>query len=659
MQANNKLPMTHKVPFGTAWHAWSLRSRFFMAAALSLCVTVLMVVGLQSTLSSNDQQSRVRDYELPAQLQSVAARIQAQLNLAIAGSEALANHTTIHAWIAAGSPKEWLPQIEQTMARTQRSLRANAVFLATPEADGVHYYHYENGQLQNRVMSESDATNSWYFNFARTNHTFELNLDSNPLSKQLLMFVNYRSEATNGKLPAAVAGGGMGMQQLAELIRANKVGESGSVMLVRPDGLVDVHPDAEQAGRLNLRDHPGFAPLLANNWSMVREQTLPIVQANIDGQDSYAAALYLPDLQRYLIAQMPVAEITEGIARARWLSLAAGAALLVLGLLLLYPLASSLLRPLEALQNQIKAVTESLNLSTRLQTRDQAEIGRMCDQLNRFLARLQSAFSDVRVAVDGIHANAGSIARGNQELSHRTETEAAALEHSASSMEELATSVQQNAESARQASELSNNACAVASQGGALMAQVVENMQSIAQSSQRIGDIVGVIDSIAFQTNILALNAAVEAARAGEQGRGFAVVASEVRALAGRSADAAREIRGLIHESTQRVESGAQRVQQAGVTMNDIVSSVQHVSELIQSIAAASQEQARGLSSVTQSTTQMEQVTQQNAALVEEVAAAASQLESEATRLRALMGAFQLEQGLHPQRQAEPRLLAA
>lgn len=625
------------------WQSLSLKVRFFAVAALSLCMTVLLVVSLQSTLASREQMERVREHELPAQLQSVAARVQAQLNLAIAGSEALANNTYLQAWVAAGRPAEWSPQVEAALAGSLRTLKANAVFLAAADSSGVHYYHYENGQMQQRDLSQSDSKDSWYFNFVRTANPFELNLDSNPLSQSLLMFVNARSQATQQQMPLVVAGGGMGMEQLAELIRANKVGNSGSVMLVRPDGLVDVHPDAAQAGRLNLRNDAGFAALMANNWQLVQDQKLPILQADLGGEATYIAAMYLPDLQRYLIARMPVSEITQGIERNQWLTLAAGAGLLVLALLVLLPLSARLLRPLESLQSQIAAVTESLNLSTRLHTRDQAEIGSMCEQLNRFLARLHSAFAEVRESVDGIHAQATSIASGNQDLSHRTEAEAAELEHSASSMEQLTTSVQQNAANARQARELSVGATEIARQGGELMGQVVSNMHAIAQSSERIGHIVGVIDSIAFQTNILALNAAVEAARAGEQGRGFAVVASEVRALAGRSGEAAREIRGLIQESSERVSNGAQRVEQAGVTMDEIVDSVRKVSALIQSIAAASEEQAQGLFSVTQSTSKMEGVTQQNAALVEQVAAAASSLESEAAHLRALMANFKFE----------------
>ncbi|MBQ0131400.1 MAG: HAMP domain-containing protein, partial [Comamonas sp.] len=435
---------------------------------MSLCITVLLVVSLQTTLASQEQHERVRGYELPAQLQSVAARIQAQLNLVIAGSEALANNTSLHAWLAAGAPPENLPEVEKTMARSLKSLQANAVFLATHTASGVDYYHLENGRFQRRSMTASDSNDAWYFNFIRGGRTVELNLDSNPLSPSLLMFVNYRSEALQGTAPALVAGGGMGTAQLAELIRANKIGSAGSVMLVRADGLVDMHPDAALAGRLNLREQAGFAPLLANNWQQVREQGLPILEAELDGQATYIAALYLPDLQRYLVARMPVAEITAGIERNQWWTLAAGGALLVVALLVLFPIAAALLRPLESLQRQITQVTENLHLGTRLQTQDKAEIGRMCDQLNRFLERLHGAFTEVRNAVDGIHAQSASIASGNQDLSRRTETEAAALEHSASSMEELTTSVQQNADNARQARELSVGACDVARQGGAL-----------------------------------------------------------------------------------------------------------------------------------------------------------------------------------------------
>ena len=642
LPAGNTLPRPSRA---LSWNALSLRVRFFAVAALALCITVLMVVLLQSMLSSREQMQRVRQHELPAQIQSVAARVQAQLNLAIAGSEALANSTLVQSWVARGGPQEEMPTIEAAMARSQQSLKANAVFIAAALPEGVHYYHYEGGKLQARTMTASGSTDSWFFNFAQGKRTYELNLDSNPLSKSLLMFVNYRGDAmaSHGPLPAVVAGGGMGMEQLAALIRDNKVGTSGIVMLARADGLVDVHPDAALAGKLNLREQAGFAPLLANNWKLVHEQAQAVVEMQLHGQPYYVAVMYLPDLQRYLIAQMPMEEITQGIAHAQWLTLAAGGALLVLGLAVLFPMASGLLRPLESLRQQIASVTESLDLSTRLHSRDRAEIGGMCTQLNEFLQRLHIAFSSVRQSIDSVHMRAASIAQGNQELSSRTEVQASALEHSASSMEELASSVQQNAANARQARELSHSATEVARQGGGLMTQVVQNMQSIAQSSARIGDIVGVIDSIAFQTNILALNAAVEAARAGEQGRGFAVVASEVRNLAGRSAEAAKEIKLLINASVDKVDEGSAQVTQAGQTMDNIVSSIQRVTDIMGEITAASQEQTSGIEQINRAVNEMDMVTQQNAALVEESTAAAQSMQQQTRDLSQRLSVFRLQ----------------
>ncbi|WP_418515048.1 methyl-accepting chemotaxis protein [Delftia sp. PS-11] len=643
-------------PRSIHWNVLSLRTRFFAAAAIALGATVLLVILLQSALASRQQLQRLRDYELPAQLQSVASRIQAQLNTAISGSEALANNTFIQSWIAAGSPAEQLPLIEAAMARTQRSLHAKAVFLATALPGGAHYYHYENGRLQDRAMASGDPESSWYFNFVRQQNAYELNLDSDPLSNHALMFINYRGEpmSADGRFPAAVAGGGMDMEQLAELIRANKVGGSGSVMLVRADGVVDMHPDPALAGKLDLHSQPGFSALLDNGWKRVRDQGIAVVDSEFQGEPAYVAATYLPDLQRYLIAQLPAAELARSVAYTRWVTLAAGAALLLLGMAVLYPLSGQLLRPLQTLQQQIASITESLDLGTRLHSNDRAEIGRICAQLNRFLERLRTAFSGVHQTIDGIHSRAAAIAVGNRELSARTESQAAALEESASSLQQLTQSVQYNADSARQASALSGDASGVALRGGELMTQVVSQMRSIAQSSERIADIVAVIDSIAFQTNILALNAAVEAARAGEQGRGFAVVAGEVRALAQRSASAAQEIRQLIGESSERVRTGAGQVEQAGETMAQIVTASGRVSELIQTIATASEQQARGLASISQASAQMEGGTQQNAAMVEEVAAAATHLEQEAARLRTLMGAFHFGSAATPLRMPAP-----
>ncbi|MDQ7746929.1 methyl-accepting chemotaxis protein [Hydrogenophaga pseudoflava] len=257
-------------------------------------------------------------------------------------------------------------------------------------------------------------------------------------------------------------------------------------------------------------------------------------------------------------------------------------------------------------------------------------------------ASLTRVVSNVRHGADSVATASVQIAQGNSDLSSRTEQQASALEETSASMEEMGSTAQQNADNARQASQLAASASGVAIQGGEVVNQVVQTMKEINESSRKISDIIGVIDGIAFQTNILALNAAVEAARAGEQGRGFAVVAGEVRNLAQRSAEAAKEIKGLINASVERVEQGTALVDQAGTTMQEVVQSIQRVTDIVGEISSASQEQNAGVNQVSEAVSNMDQTTQQNAALVEESAAAASSLQQQAQQLVQAVSVFKL-----------------
>ncbi|WP_324780773.1 methyl-accepting chemotaxis protein [Thiobacillus sedimenti] len=265
--------------------------------------------------------------------------------------------------------------------------------------------------------------------------------------------------------------------------------------------------------------------------------------------------------------------------------------------------------------------------------------------INAMRQNLTGTVGEIRHSAETIAVASREIASGNADLSSRTESQASSLEETASSMEELTSTVKQNAENARQANQLVVSTADVAAKGGAVVGQVVDTMASIKDSSRKIADIIGVIDGIAFQTNILALNAAVEAARAGEQGRGFAVVASEVRSLAQRSASAAKEIKTLIEDSVGKVDAGSELVDEAGKTMDEIVTSVKRVTDIMSEIAAASQEQSAGIEQVNQAVGQMDEMTQQNAALVEEAAAAAESLQDQAAKLAEAVAAFKLEAG--------------
>ena len=282
------------------------------------------------------------------------------------------------------------------------------------------------------------------------------------------------------------------------------------------------------------------------------------------------------------------------------------------------------------------------NLTESLAVERSDDVGRLQKALRDMQESLRSLVSNVRSSTDSIATASSEIATGNQDLSSRTEQTASNLQQTASSMEQLTGTVKQSADSARQANQLATSAAEVAARGGVVVSQVVATMDDINSSSRKIVDIIGVIDSIAFQTNILALNAAVEAARAGEQGRGFAVVASEVRSLAQRSAEAAKEIKGLIGASVEKVQGGSRLVADAGKTMDEIVSSVQRVSDIIGEITAASAEQSDGIGQINGAVTQLDQMTQQNAALVEESAAAAQSLKQQAARLASVVDTFRL-----------------
>jgi methyl-accepting chemotaxis protein-1 (serine sensor receptor) len=305
-----------------------------------------------------------------------------------------------------------------------------------------------------------------------------------------------------------------------------------------------------------------------------------------------------------------------------------------------------------ALSNSItKPVAEAVSLSasvahgdltTPINATRRDELGQLLGSLASMQSSLLQVVQRVRSGSDAVSTASAEIAQGNQDLSSRTESQASALEETAASMEELSSTVKQNADNARQANQLAQSASTVAVQGGEVVGQVVDTMRGISDSSKRIADIISVIDGIAFQTNILALNAAVEAARAGEQGRGFAVVAGEVRTLAGRSAEAAKEIKDLINDSVNRVELGTQLVDRAGSTMHEVVASIKRVNDIMGEISAASSEQSSGVSQIGEAVVQMDHATQQNAALVEEMAAAASSLRNQAQELVETVAVFKI-----------------
>lgn len=335
------------------------------------------------------------------------------------------------------------------------------------------------------------------------------------------------------------------------------------------------------------------------------------------------------------------ASIDSNYRTGRILLSVLGLTALALGIFLARALTVGITRPLSKAVAAAQSVAGG-DLTGKIDVSSKDETGMLLKALKAMTGNLHSMVSQVRKGTDTIASASAEIAAGNMDLSARTEEQASSLEETASSMEQLTSTVSQNADNARQANTLATTASEIALKGGNVVAQVISTMGSISDSSSKISDITGVIDGIAFQTNILALNAAVEAARAGEQGRGFAVVASEVRSLAQRSAAAAKEIKALIEESASKIDEGSRLVSEAGITMEEIEQSVRRVYMIMAEIASASREQSDGIGQVNKAIVQMDTVTQKNAALVEEAAAAAKSLEEQAAHLAGLVSAFRL-----------------
>jgi methyl-accepting chemotaxis protein len=384
-----------------------------------------------------------------------------------------------------------------------------------------------------------------------------------------------------------------------------------------------------------------------------REEILKMKQAHDESANAAVDARFAPALSAYKKASQAFVDAyaagyleqhaAAGKASTRGVAvLALGTALfLIASALLVWLISRSITAPVKEAVRVAEALAKG-DLTQKVEAHTKDEIGRLMQALKGTVGQLSSIVGRIKETSDMVGTASREIAQGNTDLSTRTEEQASALEETSASMQQMTATVGQNAQNAKKANELAAQASGVAAKGGEVVREAVGTMNGITQSSKKIADIIGVIDGIAFQTNILALNAAVEAARAGEQGRGFAVVASEVRSLAQRSAAAAKEIKDLITDSVAKVDAGSRQVNDAGRTMEEIVASVKKVTSLIAEISAASQEQAQGIEQVSETMTQLEKVTQQNAAMVEEASAAAGSLEEQSKALSSAVGAFRL-----------------
>ncbi|SFY35082.1 methyl-accepting chemotaxis protein [Janthinobacterium lividum] len=618
--------------------------------SMGLCLLLFMAISsfLSMRMSSDYVRERVVSQELPAQVGEIRNDVLRQISQPLSVVQTMANDVYLQDWEDAGLPDSGIATFQRYAKVVKEKNKAASINWAS--ASTGKYFTTE-GLL--RTLDKNQAADQWFYGLLAGDKAYTLDIDKAENSSDLMLYLNARGQTAGGKQIAA--GLGLSINALADTIRSYKIGQTGHVYLARANGVLLVHRDTALAdGKHQLKDLPGFSDTLSKSLLTGNKYAYAIYDAPAGRQ--FVAASFVPELNLYVMAEVPEAEVLGNVTRSALLAaLIAGLVGGGIALCIIYVISRAIAAPVARAADMLSEIASGNgDLSRRMPVESEDEVGALAAAFNRFVASLNVTIREVRDSTGSIASASSQIASGNLDLSARTEAQASSLEETAAAMEELTSTVKQNADNARQANQLVVSASSHAVKGGEVVGQVVQTMGAITESSRKIADIIGVIDGIAFQTNILALNAAVEAARAGEQGRGFAVVATEVRNLAQRSAAAAKEIKDLIVDSGSKVEAGSKLVDSAGATMQDIVVSVQRVADLMGEIASASQEQSQGIAQVNATVTQMDDATQQNAALVEEAAAAAQSLQDQAGRLAQVVSVFKLEESGHAA-QPQPR----
>ena len=648
----------------TATKTMSLRAR------LLLLVSCIVLVGFAITLTLLSRQTSTLQYNTALQYTTQLA-VSEGMKVANTLDHGLdAARTLAHA--LKGMKQAELAQRVQADALLKGVLSGNPEFLAVwtawePNAfDGQddtfagwsgndptgRYVPYwsrsDSGALVREPLADYDKPGAGdFYQLAKTSgqetvlepYTYQL------AGKSVLMTSLVAPIVIDGKVVGA-AGVDIALSSLQQAVEPLRIYDTGFATLVSHKGVVVGDRDPQNVGQdMGRGEHLDLARAAITEGRSIQ---IPFFSDRLQGQ---ATRVYVPleigssKTPWSFAATVPDDTILADVRQLRTESIILGLLSIVLvSLGLNVALNRMVLRPIGGEPDDAAAMAERVahgDLSQPIHVAANDSTSLMA-QLQKMQGSLANVVSNVRQGAEGVATASAQISQGNHDLSGRTESQASALQQTAASMEQLNSTVLQNAENARHATQLARTASSVANQGGEAVARVIDTMKGINDSSRKIADIIAVIDSIAFQTNILALNAAVEAARAGEQGRGFAVVASEVRSLAGRSAEAAKEIRTLIDTSVSRVEVGAAQVDEAGNTMAEVVKSIQQVANLMGEISAASSEQSAGVGQVGEAIVQMDQVTQQNAALVEEMAAAASSLQNQAQELVQTVAVFQI-----------------
>ncbi|WP_275286098.1 methyl-accepting chemotaxis protein [Halomonas elongata] len=610
--------------------------------SISLCMVLIVggATAIQYRLFSELITDRVTDAELPTTLESISNDITATLTGPITTAQDLANNGYLQDWIRRGETQADSERAVTYLDRLQQRTGANTVFFVS--ALSGHYY--TEAGVERTLDREEDA---WFYDVVDDADAPEYTLDVDSEGGELKVFINHVVEIDGERV--GIAGVGYTLDAMAETISTYQLGDTGSVFLASQDGTISVHPEGAAMAGQPIAELPGWETqadeLLAGDG--YRYTTL----TDQDGAEQLVAAIEVPGTDWVAFAQIPRSELFADLNRAVLLVMLLVAAILLASLVVLALLQRALFRPIRRTAEAMGEIADGDgDLTLRLPVQGKDEASELAIQFNAFADKMHDVLAHVRRSSDAVRHAAQEIASGGQDMSRRTDQAASSLQQTSASMEQITGTVENTSASSLEANNLSQSAARLAQGTGDTVTDVVTTMGDIQQASERIGNIIKVMDDIAFQTNLLALNASVEAARAGESGKGFAVVANEVRQLATRSAEASRDIRGLIEASGEKVQGGTRLVRDAGSAMHELVEVVNRVAGMLGEISHATTEQSDGIGQVNIAVAELDRMTQQNAALAEESTSAAEQLREQADRLAELVGSFKL----NDDRQASP-----
>ncbi|MHA3902570.1 methyl-accepting chemotaxis protein [Castellaniella sp. WN] len=599
----------------------SIRAKLVLASA----VTVAVAMGLLAAANLYSAQNAVRDL--------VSAQTETLIN---------SNAREIESWardkvsiLTSVRPVALTDAPEPFLLQAQRSGRFKATYIGS--ADKKMKF----GEALTLPDDYDPTARPWYILAAQAGQPVLTEPYLDAASNGLVLSVSV-PVLENGKTRAVIAAD-IGLDDIVASTRALRPTEHSFAYLVAGDGKIIAHPDAHLSLKPATQVFAGYdIPRLRR----LADQPGELADAESADGRYWLTAHRIQGTDWTLAIALDQGDILAGVRQMRLQAILTGIVMIALAALALALLTRALLRRLGKLKDALQNIASGEgDLTQRLDQTGHDELAQVGASFNQFVDKIAGTLRSIRQTTDSVHLASDEIAAGNTDLARRTEGAAASLQETSSSMEELSSTVKQTADSGNAAVQLADSARAAAREGGELMHRVVETMQGMNENAARITDIIGVIDSIAFQTNILALNAAVEAARAGEHGAGFAVVASEVRSLAQRSAQSAREIKALIDTNVSQVAHGGEQVRQAGTAMDKIVSEVQRVTDIISEIKVATSEQSLGISQIEIAVQQLDGMTQQNAALVQESAAAADSLRDQARILAQAVAGFKLDDG--------------